>query len=42
MPLTELARKLEMTIPGVGYAAQRRVDIALRHNFHCLNVLFSY
>ncbi len=36
MPLTDLARKLEMTISGVGYAAQRGEDIALRHNFHLL------
>jgi len=36
MPLTDLACKLEMTISGVGYAAQRGEDIALRHNFHLL------
>jgi hypothetical protein len=32
--LINLARKLEMTISGFGYAAQRRGDIALHHNFH--------
>jgi hypothetical protein len=36
MPLTDLPRKLEMTISGVGYAAQRGEDIALRHKFHLL------
>jgi len=36
IPLTEFARKLEMTISVVGYAAQRGEAIALRHNFHML------
>ncbi len=36
MPLNDLARKLEMTISGVGHAAQRGEDIALRHNFNLL------
>jgi len=35
--LTEIARKLEMTISGVGYAVQRGEAIALRHNFHLLD-----
>jgi len=35
--LTDLARKFEMTISGVGYAAQSGEAIALRHNFHWLD-----
>jgi hypothetical protein len=36
MPLTDLTRKLERTISGVGYAAQRGEAITLGHNFHLL------
>ncbi len=42
MPLTDLARKLEMTITGVGYVVQRGEAIALAIIFICLNELFSY
>jgi hypothetical protein len=37
IPLVDLARKLEMTISGVGYAAQRGEAIALRHDFQLLD-----
>ncbi len=37
IPLTDLARKLEMTIAGVGYAVQRGEAIALRHSFQLLD-----
>jgi hypothetical protein len=40
IPLTDLARKLEMTISGIGYAAQRGKPFAII--FICLNELFSY
>jgi hypothetical protein len=33
MPLTNLARKLDMTVSGVGYAVQRGESIALRYNY---------
>ena len=36
IPLADLARKLEMTISGVGYAVQRGEAITLRHDFHLL------
>lgn len=36
MPLTDLSRKLEMTISGVGYAAPRGEDITLCYNFRLL------
>ncbi len=33
MPLTDLARQLDMTVSGVGYAVQRGESIALRFNY---------
>ncbi len=33
MPLTDLARQLDMTVSGVGYAVQRGESIALRYNY---------
>jgi len=40
--LINLARKLEMTISGVGYDAQRGRDIALRNNFHLLECVIKF
>jgi len=37
IPLADLARKLEMTISGVGYAVQRGEAIALRHDIQFLD-----
>jgi hypothetical protein len=37
IPLTDLARKLEVTISGVGYSVQRGEAIALLHIFHLLD-----
>ena len=37
IPLTNLSRKLEMTIPGVGYVFKTREETALCHNFHLLD-----
>jgi hypothetical protein len=34
MPLADFARKHEMTIPVVRYAAQRGQNIAFRHNLY--------
>jgi putative transposase len=36
MPLTDLARQLDMTVSGVGYAVQRGESIALRYNYRLL------
>ncbi len=36
MPLTDLARQLDMTVSGVGYAIQRGESIALRFNYRLL------
>ncbi len=36
MPLTNLARQLDMTVSGVGYAVQRGESIALRYNYRLL------
>ncbi len=36
MPLTDLARQLDMTVSGVGYAVQREESIALRYNYRLL------
>ena len=35
-PLTDLARKLDMTVSGIGYAVQRGETIALRYNYQLL------
>jgi len=35
-PLADLARKLEMTISGVGYAVRRGEAIALRKDFQSI------
>ncbi len=36
MPLIDLARQLDMTVSGVGYAVQRGESIALRYNYRLL------
>jgi putative transposase len=36
MPLTDLARQLDKTVSGAGYAVQRRESIALRYNYRLL------
>ncbi len=36
MPLTDLARKLDMTVSGVGYAVQRGESIAFHYNYRGL------
>ncbi len=36
MPLTDLARQLDMTVSGVGYAVQRGESIELRYNYRLL------
>ncbi len=36
MSLTDLARQLDMTVSGVGYAVQRVESIALRYNYRLL------
>jgi hypothetical protein len=36
MPLTDLARIINMTVSGVGYAVQRGESIALRYNYRLL------
>ncbi len=36
MPLTDLARQLDMTVSGVVYAVQRGESIALRYNYRLL------
>jgi len=36
IPLTDLARKLGMTVSGIGYAVQRGETIALRYNYQLL------
>jgi REP element-mobilizing transposase RayT len=37
MPLTDIARRLDMTAPGVGYAVQRGESIALHGNYQLLH-----
>ncbi len=36
IPLTDLARQLDMTVSGVAYAVQRWESIALRYNYRLL------
>jgi hypothetical protein len=36
IPLIDLARKLGMTVSGIGYAVQRGETVALRNNYQLL------